>query len=677
MNHVLSFSLKLFFIFPILLFFTPSHSQPFEFGKVSLGDLDLAYYQKKHPDQPAVMIGDIAECSFSYNNSKSRFQFVFEHTRRIMILNEQGITLGDLAIPFYSSGNNSESISRFSATTYHYDGKKVQREKVRQRDGFVSEEGNNWYELKFALPNVRPGTIIEVQYTITSDFLEQLRDWQFQYSFPVEHSQYSLKMLSIFKYRMYYRGFVDLDVNKVTPKLQSFRINQKITSGGLSFEGNSFSATFDIQEYLWVARNVPAFQTEPYTDNIRNYLASMNFEMVGEQWPDQKPKNLTASWEDVSRVIHEAQGFGKFLNSAYTEVFNYIKLDNEKGQDEILQQALEAIRGKIRWNNRTGLWARQTPEEVLHSAQGNSAEINLMLCALLRNSGIEANPVLLSTRSNGRIPTDDPTLFQFNYLIIAVPDKEGTHRLLDATDQYLPAGYIPQRALNGRGRMITAQESKWVTLENPGVHKVDKTYRMKLNNDGSLTGTLEYQYHQLARHDINQHLQMVGEEKVLMDIESHLNTSISEPDIIIPEELTEPIIIKGSLEIREMVLKVSNEFFFPLLLFETMKKDIFRQEERLYPINFSQKESTQVSIILQLPDDMQLVHIPANQIVRWGNNMIHEFSTEYHEGTLTLSKEQLIAIPEVPAKDYPKVKGFFDQVMQKNQEQIILSAGSI
>ena len=47
--------------------------------------------------------------------------------------------------------------------------------------------------------------------------------------------------------------------------------------------------------------------------------------------------------------------------------------------------------------------------------EGNVADINLLLIAMLRSQGVDANPVLVSTRNNG-IPLF-PTRKGFNYVI--------------------------------------------------------------------------------------------------------------------------------------------------------------------------------------------------------------------------------------------------------------------
>jgi hypothetical protein len=63
---------------------------------------------------------------------------------------------------------------------------------------------------------------------------------------------------------------------------------------------------------------------------------------------------------------------------------------------------------------------------------GNVAEINLMLTAMLRY-GLNANPVLVSTRSNGIAMFPNRTAF--NYVIAAV-ENGGNYTLLDASDIY-------------------------------------------------------------------------------------------------------------------------------------------------------------------------------------------------------------------------------------------------
>ena len=70
--------------------------------------------------------------------------------------------------------------------------------------------------------------------------------------------------------------------------------------------------------------------------------------------------------------------------------------------------------------------------EATKSWSGNSATVNFALISLLRYMGLEAWPLLISTRSNGPIFKDFPLVYQFNHAICHVK-VNGKEYILDAT----------------------------------------------------------------------------------------------------------------------------------------------------------------------------------------------------------------------------------------------------
>ncbi|MEJ7658609.1 MAG: hypothetical protein WKG07_02725 [Hymenobacter sp.] len=90
--------------------------------------------------------------------------------------------------------------------------------------------------------------------------------------------------------------------------------------------------------------------------------------------------------------------------------------------------------------------------------------MNLLLIAALRQAGLPAQPVLLSTRTHGRVSQSFPQLQQFNYVIGVLPLADGKELLLDATEPLLPCGVLPSRCLSQAGRLVTGKEmeGRWV-----------------------------------------------------------------------------------------------------------------------------------------------------------------------------------------------------------------------
>lgn len=73
--------------------------------------------------------------------------------------------------------------------------------------------------------------------------------------------------------------------------------------------------------------------------------------------------------------------------------------------------------------------------------------------AMLRYEDINADPVLLSTRSHGNTYSMYPILSQYNY-VVARADIDGKIYYLDASEPRLGFGRLPLRCYNGPARVI-------------------------------------------------------------------------------------------------------------------------------------------------------------------------------------------------------------------------------
>ena len=91
---------------------------------------------------------------------------------------------------------------------------------------------------------------------------------------------------------------------------------------------------------------------------------------------------------------------------------------------------------------------------------------------MLRYAGLNANPILVSTRSNG-IPLF-PTTDGFNYVIAGIEVQDAVI-LLDATERNSFPNILPNRALNWMGRLVRKDgSSSSVASQNKGLHPAKK-----------------------------------------------------------------------------------------------------------------------------------------------------------------------------------------------------------
>src|SRR5690606_37274431 len=155
------------------------------------------------------------------------------------------------------------------------------------------------------------------------------------------------------------------------------------------------------QKFSYTGTHLPAIKTEEYVTNIKNYAANVKHELASTKFPNSFVKNYVVSWEDVVKSIYDYNEFGRELKqSSYFE-------DDIKEISQIINPVdrmnavFSLVQNKMTWNNRYGYLCKDRVRRAYRNGTGNVAEINLVLTRILRSVGLQANPVLVSTRSNG------------------------------------------------------------------------------------------------------------------------------------------------------------------------------------------------------------------------------------------------------------------------------------
>ena len=170
-----------------------------KYGRPSKAELNLATYE---PDTTAAAVCLLrrGETNFKYTDG---FQLVNEVWMRVKVLRPQGVSYADVSIPYYSPANRNEARETahdVDGCSYNVvDGKTV---KTRLERSQVSDEHVDAYTrvLKFSLPNVKEGTVIEYHYKIVSDYVSYLDAWMMQSDIPVLYNEYKINIPLVYIY---------------------------------------------------------------------------------------------------------------------------------------------------------------------------------------------------------------------------------------------------------------------------------------------------------------------------------------------------------------------------------------------------------------------------------------------------------------------------------------------
>ena len=102
MNRAFSNFLLLFFLVNCLPI-SAQEKSPVIYGKIKETDFNVNNY-RVDTSQGAIIISDIGSSNFE-GNSDGWFSLIYQHHRRVLILNNKGFDLADVEIPLYVSTN--------------------------------------------------------------------------------------------------------------------------------------------------------------------------------------------------------------------------------------------------------------------------------------------------------------------------------------------------------------------------------------------------------------------------------------------------------------------------------------------------------------------------------------------------------------------------------------------
>jgi len=683
MQHCLRYTRLLHVFTTLIIAFSSleasAQSDPVKFGKIEMADLQMKSYDKDTTAE-AVVLCDFGQANFEYNNEKG-FQIKFERVVRIKILKKSGYDWATGEIPLYkASGQGEEKVIDLKGYTYNLQNGTVVKEKLTKEAIFLEQKDENFFIQKFTLPNVREGSVVEYTYTVVSDFLYAFQDWTFQSTIPTVWSEYRAVIPEYFKYKMQIYGYEGFHTSSQDSKQVDFTIRV----GGYSTTTSGFSppertqtsyerVTARATTYRWITKDVPGIRTEAFITTPRDYLTRIEFELSSTNFPGQGYKPYASSWNSLNSQLLQSENFGLQLKRAgfMKDVIAKIKAEKK----EPLQQALAAyefIRQHMKWNGEVSRYSNGT-KKAFDNRTGNSADINLMLTAMLQEMNLNARPVLVSTRNHGRVLPYYAMLTKFNYVITYVNIDNQT-LLLDATDAYLVPGMLPTHCLNGIGRLIDAKGGDWVSLETKEKAAEVVSAWMTVNEDGELTGRLEKS---LGGYDGWTHRKQIlsaGKEKHTENVKKeHPNWQITKVEVANLEKVTEALSEKIELTMGEVCQKAGNILYLKPMLSEGWKESPFKLTERKYPVDFAMPQEKTYVATITIPAGYKVEEMPKNALISLPENAGRfSFMVAANGNTLQITSRVSIRKPVFYAEEYDALREFYSLVVSKHAEQVVL-----
>ncbi|MDQ5928794.1 MAG: hypothetical protein QG594_572 [Bacteroidota bacterium] len=649
----------------LLMSFSKAKAQEFKLGKVTVAELQEKVYAIDTTAAAAVLY-NAARTFFTYNATNG-FCINTENSFRIKIYKKEGLKWANFKKAYYIGYENiNEDMIEFTdCITYNLEDGKIIKTKLNSEGVFKTKINKNWKEATITMPNVKVGSVIEFKYELKSQNTSNFPVFNFQQDIPVKKAQYVTEIPGFFVYKA------------IAKRPSELKLESKIARGSLNFASKLDPMRSEIVDFeqvnnTFTALNIPALKEEPYVGNIENYRISIQHELEKTQFYGEPVKDYSLTWEGVAKIIYEHDNFGKELKKK-EYLINDVEqiLSAAKTEDEKLDIIFKFVQNRMNWDGKYGYYAEKNIEKTYLEKTANAASINFILIAMLKQAGISANPVLLSTIDNG-IPICPNRTF-FNY-VIAAAEIDGKQILLDAANKNTTRNILPIFALNWTGRLIredkTSEEIKLV----PTIQSLKATnVIVAIDENGKLSGqyrVMRNNYETFTFKEKNKENQQNYLEKVENKVSGLQITNYSiqnTPDTTKPMMESFTFTADNQCEIIGDKMYISPELFF------AQPKNPFVQENREYPIYFGYPKQEKLNINITIPKGYVVESLPKPINLQTTERVfLFKFNVDSVNNSIQIMINEEHNLDVVSSSFYPVLKDFFRQMTDKQNEKIVL-----
>lgn len=648
-------------------------AQNYDFGKVSKEELQ----EKFNPldsSASATYLYKKRKTYFIYNQEEG-FQLFTEIHERIKIYNKEGFEYATKEIRLYKDGSDKEEVKSLKAYTYNLVDGEIVKTKLKKEGSFKNELSRFYNQTKFTMPNIKEGSVIEYKYRVKSPFYSLIDEFQFQHDIPIKELEAKFEVPEYFTFKVNTKGYFTV-IPKKESKGDRIIFTEKYRSEGTVTKTTFHSSNLDFTKNISIYNlsNIPALREEPHVNNINNYRSAVKYELSYTKFPNSTMKYYTTTWKDVVKTIYESSNFGGQLNkTGYFE--DDVNALTASVTDPVKKTTLifNFVKSKVNWNGYYGKYVNDGVKKAYKNQVGNVAEINLILTSMLRHAGLDANPVLVSTRGNG-IPLF-PTREGYDYVVSCVQLDDGMI-LLDATSKFSTLNVLPVRTLNWKGRIIKKNGTS-TTINLSPKQKSKNTVFMFINllENGDIKGSYRStKTNHLALKYRERYIE-ADKDEFLEQLENNYGEmKITDFKVKNEKELFKPIVESYKFVMESQADVIGDKIYFEPLFFLKTKENPFKLKTREYPIDFDYPSEESYRITVNLPKEYKLEAFPESKAMKLPDDMgFFSYTVVSNTTSIQIIVKFQINQSILPSIYYEAIKEFYNQIVLKESEKVVLT----
>lgn len=396
----------------------------------------------------------------------------------------------------------------------------------------------------------------------------------------------------------------------------------------------------------------------------------LEFQLAVIHHPTGAIEEIVTTWPSLIQKFLKLNEFGLYMKSISKnseDILTSLDISSESNRTKA-ETIFKFVKSNYNWNGSSDKYASQTGKEFLKTKTGNSADINLFLCAMLNAAGIQSYPVLLSTRSHGKVLVDYPFQQFINYVIVTT-SIDSLNIMLDATEPLSSFGTLPARCINEKGLIVNKEKTEWIPLVDDAHSEVADTSYIAFNED------LDSVY-------IDCHLQSTGHSGLQCRREFQNDSAnfkkkyLTEGMEVLQEMSVQnaytsdlPFIhnYKASMAVEDVGDKLLVVPFPGLTLTENPLKLPFRT----YPVDMVYKSKHSFVTHIDIPAGFK--YMDQNKQVSVDNKLVNiQYTIESKQNTIIVSGSYEFKKPVYVKYEYLDLKSYFSKIVETFNDKIVL-----
>lgn len=619
----------------------------YRFGKVSEEELQMERYDRD-PDAEAVILYEELRTYFLIGNQFTRMTDYFI---RIKVLKAEGKEYADINLPYVFQ---RENYANLDAVAYNLVDGKIVKTPLKKQYLFREEVGDEQWMLKFSIPEVREGTVIEYRYRMNSDFVTYIPSVVVQHDIPTVRMKATVEIPEYLRFNVNTKGYLSINMRENT------------IAGRIA----GTDVPYNVREITTEGRDIPALKKEPFVWNRNEFRSMIDFELSQIAMPFSDVQNFSLTWKDVNEALAETDFNSNIrMGNPFKEETAAIVARNLAPR-QTLHELLRLVQSHMKWDGKYRLMS-SSPRNAADKGTGNSAEINSVLMAAVKDAGFDVVPLLLNPRSRGRLPLAHPSFDGISTFILRVTLDDGKFAYLDGTDPDSDVDLLPTELLVDRARIYGVDGNVgWCDISQLSPSSTVINMNLHFDSDLSLRGWITERFTNQSAMQYSSACTKAGsEEKYAEELEESHHIRI---DSLTINGRGSALLTQQYAMTRETE-KAGDFIYLDATVIPFLSENPFRSAERSYPVEFDSADSYLIQGTIRLPEGYVVEELPrAVRLNAFNGDITCSYIVQAANGAIQFrmqfKQKRLIFQPG----EYADLQAFYGAVVNMCNGKIVL-----